>query len=231
MEKQKQVIIIFGPPGAGKGTQAGLLADKMGLYNFETSGIIGRKIAEAKPNDFIEVDREKYYLLKEKEIADEGKLWDPPFVVYFVNEKIKELSGEDKSIIFSGSPRTFYEAEKMMPLIENLYGRENIKIIKLEINPETTIFRNSNRKTCELMRHSILFSKETENLTVCPLDGSNLRKREDDSAEAITVRLNQYAERTFPILEYIEKNGFKMNKINGERSVVDVYKDVLEVIK
>ena len=58
---EKQVVIIFGAPGAGKGTQAELLSDKFGLYNFETSGIIGKKMAEAKAGDFVEVDGEKYF--------------------------------------------------------------------------------------------------------------------------------------------------------------------------
>lgn len=228
---QKQVIIIFGLPGAGKGTQSELLSDKMGLYNFETSAIIGRKIAEAKPEDFIEVDGIQYNFHKEKEIADGGKLWDPPFVVYFVKKKIEELAADDKGIVFSASPRTLYEAENMMPLIEKLYGRENIKIIQLEINPETTIFRNSNRKRCELAKHPLLFNEETKNLTICPLDGSKLFQREDDNAEVAKIRIAQYNERTLPITEYFQKNNFKITKINGEQSVADVYKDVLDAIK
>ena len=61
------------------------------------------------------------------------------------------------------------------------------------------------------MRHSILFNKETENLTICPLDGSKLVKREGlDDPETIKVRLKQYKERTFPMVEYFEKNRFKI---------------------
>lgn len=227
----KQVIIIFGLPGAGKGTQAQLLSDEFDLYNFETSKIIGRKIAKADAKDFVEVEGEKYFYKKEKEIADGGKLWDPPFVVYLTKEKIEELAGEDKGIVFSASPRTIYEAERMMPLLEKLYGKENIKIILLEINPETTIFRNSNRKRCELMKHPMLFNEETKKLTTCPLDGSKLFQREDDNAETAKIRIGQYNERTLPILDYLEKNDYEFSKINGEKSVADVYQEVLRVVK
>ena len=227
---QKQAIIIFGAPGAGKGTQSELLSDKMGLYNFETSGIIARKMAEGKSGDFVEVDGEKYFFEKEKELASAGKLWDPPFVIYFVKEKIEELASEDKGIVFSASPRTLYEAENMMPLLERLYGKSNIKIILLEVNPETTISRNSNRKRCELVRHPILFNEETKNLTVCPLDGSKLFQRDDDTVETTKIRLVQYKERTLPMAEYLEKNKYKINKINGEQSVAKVFEDVLKAI-
>ena len=144
-------------------------------------------------------------------------------------EKIKELAKEGKSIIFSGSPRTVYEAEKEIPLLKKLYGKENIRFILLEITAETTIFRNSHRKICELIRHSILFNPETEKLTKCPLDGSDLVKRKGlDDPETIKKRLEVFKEQTFPVTEVIEKQGLKLNKINGEQTVADVHRDVLK---
>jgi len=228
---QKQAIIVFGPPGAGKGTQSELLSDKLGLYNFETSGIIQKKISGAQKGDFIEVDGEKYFFEKEKEIASAGKLWDPPFVIYFVNKKIEELAAEDRSIVFSSSPRTLYEIEHMVPLLEKLYKKDNIKIILLEVSTETTIFRNSNRKRCELLRHPILFNDETKNLTICPLDGSKLFQRDDDNAETAKVRIKEYVERTLPMKEYLEKTKYKIHTISGEQSVADVFKDILAAIE
>jgi len=81
------------------------------------------------------------------------------------------------------------------------------------------------------MRHSILFNKETENLTTCPLDGSRLVKRKDlDAPETIKVRIKEYTERTLPMIEYFKKNNIKVKKINGEQTVSDVFKDILEAV-
>ncbi len=233
----KQVIIIFGAPGAGKGTQSELLSEKLGLYLFETSKILEKKFKEAEDlsesaeERFIEADGEKFDILKEKDNWKNGILCSPPFVTKIVIDEIKKLFGEGKSLVIAGSPRTIYEVEKEMPVLEKFYGKENIKVILLEITAETTIFRNSHRKICELMRHSILFNKETENLSICPLDGSKLVKRKDlDDEETIKVRIKEYNERTLPMVEYFEKSNIEVNKINGEQFIADVYKDILKVI-
>jgi len=229
---KKQVIILFGPPGAGKGTQAILLAEKLDLFHFETSGIIEKIIMNSNEEDFIEEKGKRYYFKKEKQLWKEGKLWDPPFVVHFAKEKIKLLAGGEKGIVFSGSPRTVYEAEELAPLLKKLYGKENIKVFLIEIDPEDTIFRNSHRRICELMRHPILYNKETEKLTICPLDGSKLIRRKGlDDLESIKTRLEAYKERTRPVLEVFEKERIKVNKINGKQSVSNVHKDILKRIK
>ena len=229
---KRQTIILFGPPGAGKGTQSNLLADKFGLYLFETSKILENKFKEADDpsNRYIEFEGEKFDVLNEKKMWKEGVLCSPPFVSYLVIQKIKDLYSEGKDLILAGSPRTSYEAERVLPVLKDLYG--NIKVVLLDINPEETIFRNSHRKICELMRHSILYSKETESLTKCPLDGSNLIKREGlDDPESIKVRLKEYKERTFPIFDYFEKQGIAVKKVNGEQSVSDVFKDILKALE
>ncbi|MDP3883149.1 MAG: nucleoside monophosphate kinase [Candidatus Staskawiczbacteria bacterium] len=226
----KQVIIIFGPPGAGKGTQSELLAEKLGLYLFETSKFL--EISFRSKERFVEFGGEKFDMSAEKKFWESGKLNSPPFVTKLVIEKIKELYEKGEDLIFAGSPRTIYEAERVTPVLEELFGKENIKIFLIEINAETTIFRNSHRKICELMRHSILFNKETENLTLCPLDGSKLAKRKDlDDPETIKVRIKEYNERTLPMVEYFNKNGIEVKKINGEQAVANVFNDILNSLK
>jgi adenylate kinase len=234
----KQVVILFGPPGAGKGTQSSLLAEKMGLYLFETSKILEKtfKHAENLPEDsperFVEIDGEKFDALQERELWKKGVLNSPPWVTYLVLKEVKKLSEQGENIVFAGSPRTLYEAEKIMPVLEKIYGKENIKIVLIEIDAETTIFRNTHRKICELMRHSILFNKETEILTMCPLDGSKLSNRKDlDDPETIKTRLKEYSDRTLPMVDYFEKNEFEIKTINGRQSVADVHNDILEAIK
>jgi adenylate kinase len=229
---QKQVVIIFGPPGAGKGTQAELLADRIGLYHFESSKVLEACFKSEDPEKYFNIDGQNYKIKDEIKRWQTGLLNSPPFVVNLFTDKIRDLATQDKSLIFSGSPRTVYEADKEIPLFIELFGRENINIFKLEISAETTIFRNTHRKICELMRHSILFNKDTENLTLCPLDGSKLTKRKDlDDPEVIKRRLDVFKNETFPICDVIEKQGLKINKINGEQSPADVFNDILKVIK
>jgi adenylate kinase len=229
---QKQVIIIFGAPGAGKGTQAGLLSENLGFYHLESSKVLEYCFKNENSDKVFSVDGKDYKVGEEIKNWKTGVLTSPPFITVLMMEEIKKLAGQDESFILSGSPRTIYEVEKEMPVLAELYGKENIKVLFLEISAETTIFRNSHRKICELMRHSILSNNETENLTICPIDGSNLVKRKDlDDPETIKVRIKEYNERTLPMIEYFEKNNFKVNKINGEQSVADVFLDVLSAIK
>lgn len=228
---QKQVIILFGQPGAGKGTQAEILSDKTGYYHFESSKVIEACFASEDPEKVFEIEGKTYKVADEKERWATGLLNSPPFVVNLMAEKIKELAEEGKSIIFSGSPRTVYEAEREIPLLIELYGIENIRFVMLEITAETTIFRNSHRRICELIRHSILFSEETEKLTFCPLDGSALVRRKGlDDPETIVKRLEVFKEQTHPVTEIIEKKGLRLHKINGEQSVADVHKDIVSAI-
>src|SRR3989344_3851871 len=126
----KKVIILFGPPGAGKGTQSELLSEKMGLYLFETSKILEREFKKAEilskdsPQRFIEFDGQKFDILEEKEIWKKGVLCSPPFVTYLCVKDFKRLAEEDNNLILSGSPRTVYEAEREMPVLSELYGKE-----------------------------------------------------------------------------------------------------------
>jgi len=229
--KKPLVIIILGPPGSGKGTQAELLAEKFDLYHFETSEIIERNLAVAKKGDFVKIDNKKYFLSEEKKLREAGKWMSPPLIAFWVKNKIKALSKEGKGIVFSGSPKTLYEAEEITPLIKRLYGVSNVKIILIEQKPEVSIWRNSHRRICELMRHSILFTKETAKLKLCPFDGSKLIFREDNNPKVIKSKLKEYQERTLPLIDYFKKQGLKVKKINGEQSVADVFKDILKALK
>lgn len=235
---QKQIVILFGPPGAGKGTQAELLSDKLKLYQFDTSKLLEENFKKAEelsadsPERFVDVDGEKFDILNEKKIWLTGKLCTPAFVTHLIKEKVRGLAAQDYSIIFSGSPRTVYEASKEIPLFKELYGAENIKAFYIKISPEQTIFRNSHRRICELIRHSILFNKETEPLTVCPLDGSKLVKREGlDDPETIKVRIKEFQERTYPITDVFKKEGIKVTEINGEQTVSKVFEDISKNFK
>lgn len=208
------------------------MSEKTGYYHFESSKIIEHCFKTEDPEKVFTIEGKDYKVADEMKKWEAGELNSPSFVVFLMLEKIKELAEQEKSIIFSGSPRTVYEAEREMPLLVELYGKENINFVLLEIKPETTIFRNSNRRICELVRHSILFTPETEKLTRCPLDGSKLVRRKGlDDPETIKNRINIYKEQTYPVVEYMEKEGIKISKVNGESSVAQVHEVVLSAIK
>ena len=234
----KQVVILFGPPGAGKGTQSELLAERMGLFLFETSKMLERNFKEVEKsgNDesqrYVEIEGEKFDVLHEKELWQKGILCSPPWVTYLIIKEIKKLCENGESLVLAGSPRTIYEVQRELPVMIDLYGKENIKVVLIEVGPEKTIFRNTHRKICDLMRHSILFNDETEKLTKCPLDGSALTKRKDlDDEETIKVRIKEYNERTLPMVEEFQKEGINVKKVNGEQFPADVFKDILDSIK
>ncbi len=221
----------MGPPGAGKGTQAELLAEKFNLYYLETSKILEETFSQEKKKVFF-IDGKKYYVKEEKKLWEKGKLCSPPFVTYLIKEKIKKLFKEGKNLVLAGSPRTLYEGKVIIPLLKKLYGAKNIKVILLDIPPEETIFRNSHRRICQLFRHPILYSKETANLKTCPLDGSKLMRRKGlDDPETITVRLKEYKERTYPLIDYFKKEKLEIKKINGSPPPAIVFQNILRALK
>lgn len=227
--ENKEVIILLGPPGAGKGTQGKLLSDKLGLYYFETSKILERVFNQAKKGEFIRIKKEKYFLEKEKHFWENGALCDPPFVSYFVEKAIKRLCEMGENLVIAGSPRTLEEAKTLMPILRRLYNQKNIKIFLIDIPAQETIFRNSHRRICELMRHPILYVKETKNLKICPLDGSKLIRRKGlDDPETIKKRLIEYKKRTFPLIRFFEERGIRVKKINGIGSVAQIFRRILK---
>lgn len=230
---EQQVIILLGAPGAGKGTQAELLDEKLGSYYLETSKLIEANVMNATKGEYVKVGWKKYNLLDEKKLWQTGILCSPPFVSFLVKQKIKELSREGRSILMAGSPRTLIEGKDQVPFLKKIFGAGNIKIVLIDISPRETIWRNSRRRICELMRHPILSTqKQFLKLRNCPLDGSKLLRRKGlDDPTTIKVRLMEYKERTLPLIRYFKEQGLDVKKVNGEQSVEAVHKDILRAIK
>ncbi|MGB9848102.1 MAG: adenylate kinase family protein [Minisyncoccia bacterium] len=209
MEKPK-ILIFYGPPGAGKDTQAKRVAFKTGAYIVSSSKLIEEKIfnPDLQNDPIIQRERKNY---------ESGALCTPEWVTEIINNKVKELHQEKKSLIFTGSPRTLYEAENEIPFWESIYGKENIFIIEIKLKEETSIFRNSHRRVCENCGYPVVYSFETEMWRFCPMCGGKIVDRGAlDKPETIKVRLVEYRERTKPVIDYFINRGYSIIEIDGE---------------
>jgi adenylate kinase len=226
-----RVLIILGAPGSGKGTQSALLAEQMSFYHVETSKVLENAFQDAKQGSFVEADGKKYFISDEKKNWETGILCSPPFVNRLIERKIKDLHKEGKNLILSGSPRTLWEGERLIPLLKELYGGGSIKVIVLNITPRETFFRNSHRRICQLIRHPVLYSKDNISLRYCPLDGSKLLKRKGlDDLDSIKVRIKEYNERTLPLVNYFNRQGLVVKKLSGSLTPSKVFNNILKVI-
>ncbi len=219
---KKWAVVLIGPPGSGKGTQAELLAEKFGLVNFEISQVIEEKFKNADPNDEV--------IKREKKIWQSGDLMTPEVIVEWTLEKMKEVASKGMGLVVSGNPRTMFEAENELPALETFYGKENIKAIHLNLTKEESIKRNSSRRLCQANRHTIPDFPMFKDITTCPKDGSPLVKRELDTPETIAVRYEVYLRRTQPILSFMQEKGYKVMEIEGEQEINKVFDDILKEI-
>ena len=224
MKSKKKVIIIYGPPGAGKGTQALRLEKILSFYHFDT----GREVEKIVHNSKNQKDSK---IREQRKLFDSGKLCDPEWVADLVKKIIKKLAKKNKGVIFSGSPRTLFEAEELIPLLIKLYGKRNIYVMKLSVSKETSIFRNTHRKICPKCGYPVIYSQETKDWKFCPKCGTKLIVRVLDNPKTIKVRIKEYQQRTKPVLNYLKKQKIKIYEINGEPLPSLVTKQILEKIK
>jgi len=226
---RKQAIIIYGPPGAGKGTQAELLAKKFNFIHFDT----GRYIEGFIRNP--EVKKSKI-LQREKKLFDSGKLCTPSWVLRIVREATKKIHGAGFGIVFSGSPRTMFEAfgdkknQGLLYFLIKLYGKKNVSVIKLNIRGKTTFNRNSIRKVCSICGLPRL-EKLAGKSNACVFCAGPMRVRSLDTKEVIKVRLKEYRERTYSILKGARKLGIRIYEINGEPLPYKVHAEIIKKLR
>lgn len=224
--EQLKVVIIMGPPGAGKGTQTMLVAESFRLSRLEMSKLLEERFQNAKPGETVSAHGISYSLAEQQKRWKEGLLVEAPLVSQIFEEKLRELLKQKESIVFDGFPRNVEQMEYVMPLFEETIEKENILLFYLDIDEEESLERNSQRRVCELMRHPVLSDPQTEHLTICPLDGSKLLRRELDDPEVIKIRLQEFKNQTLPLLEYFKGKGIEVRNINAERSVSAIFGDI-----
>jgi adenylate kinase len=206
-------IILLGSPGSGKGTQAELLAKKLGLYYFQT-GKFSRELAKRDP--------------RIREIIDSGKLIPEKEMTTHVSKYLEKEVPDAKDILFEGYPRFITQYEYLKRWVKSK-GRKIDVVISLDISEEEAVRRLSARRICEKCGEVYNLITNPPPKTGCKCSGK-LIQRKDDSPESIKVRFQYYKENTKELIEYIEEEG-NLIRINGERPIDVIFKDILGRIK
>ncbi len=213
-------IVIYGPPGSGKGTQADLLADMFGLVHFDTGRFMEAVFRDPKRQ------KEKT-IQREKKLFDQGILMTPIFILREVSKGVQQIAKAGRGIVFSGSPRTMYEAEGLVPILEKLYRKSNVFFIRLDVDPKHSLERNSKRLLCSFC-HSALLTKyyPSKNPKHCPVCGGSFYKRSLDNKKVIPRRLEEYKNRTEPIFGYVKKRGHHIFSVDGRPEPYKVFQHI-----
>ncbi len=229
--KNNLLVILLGPPGSGKGTQSLLLAERKGMLHVEASKSLEAKFRKASPGEEIVLGGEKFSLDEQRRRWEGGLLCEDRFVAEVMKERLDALQDLGESVIIDGYPRSVRQIESILPFLKEKYGSDKILVISISVEEDDSIYRNKNRRVCRLMRHSILSHPETVNLTICPVDGSELEKRKLDDPETIKVRLKEFKELSFPVFNYFRENGVKVEEIDGKGSISDVFSRILKAVE
>lgn len=221
---KKIAVILFGSPGSGKGMQADLLADKYTLIHFDSGKVLRSILHDPKA-------QKDPVLKKEKALNDAGILNTPSWVLGIFKKRARAISKSGFGIVYSGSPRTLYEGEGLMPVLEKEYGKKNIFVLHLDVPLAAAAARNKVRVVCTTCRRPLLTAfYPIKNPKNCPVCGGVLKRRIDDDPEKFKVRSKEYLTRTKPVMDLIKKRGYRISKIDGRPAPYLVFQKITKVI-
>ncbi|MEC9282117.1 MAG: adenylate kinase [Bdellovibrionota bacterium] len=205
-------ILLFGPPGAGKGTQSALLKERLNMLHISTGDLFRANIKGQTELG-----------MKAKAIIDRGDLVPDEITIGMVEQEFQKMSGQ--SFILDGFPRTVAQAEAL----DRLLATNNMdlgKAIFIDVSHDYLVKRLTGRRVCSdcgATFHVDAMPPKAEG--VCDNCGGELKQRKDDHESVISTRLKTYEENTLPVLEYYKKAG-KYVEVDGLGETEDVYKRI-----
>ena len=200
-------LILLGAPGAGKGTLASYLIEKMGVPSISTGNILREAIKNNTPLG-----------QSAKEYMDAGKLVPDALVIDLVKERL-EADDAQNGFILDGFPRNTAQAVTLDSELAAM-GRNLDAALLVAVPSESVVARLSSRRTCKSCGYTA-----PAGVDVCPRCNGEMYQRDDDKPETIRHRLDVYENQTAPLVEYYKGHSI-LKEVNGDRPVDEVYADV-----
>ena len=211
-------LILLGPPGAGKGTQAKMLTETFSIPQISTGDILRAAVKDGTPMG-----------RKAKEYMDAGGLVPDEVVVGIVRDRLQEADC-DNGFILDGFPRTVAQADALQASLEEMHKVLD-RVISLEVDAEALIERLTGRRTCkDCGRGYHVTFDPSQQAGVCDACGGMLFQRDDDQEETIRKRLQVYAEQTSPLIDYYRTAGVLM-ELDGMQPIPQVQEKMLKLLQ
>ncbi len=213
-------IIILGPPGSGKGTQAKLLAEK---FKLEYVGSGNTLRLRQKLSDFTGKKLAK--------VMNRGELVPSLVVMDLAANELEKFKKHPKinGFVLDGWTRTVMEAVLMDEALSWYEWDKNIKVLLIDISSKESFNRLTKRRQCEKCGKLIPWIGKFKKLKECDECGGKLMTRPDDNLQSIKKRLEEYKNETMKSINYYKKQG-RLIKIDGEQSIENVFQDILKVL-
>ncbi len=209
-------IVLFGPPGAGKGTQAGLLSKKFGMGHVSTGDVLREAVAKGTDVG-----------LKAKGYMDQGELVPDEVVIEIARQKLAMIGVT--GFLLDGFPRTVAQAEALDVALADLRMPLDA-VVSLEVADDELVRRLSSRRVCaKCSKPAIVESGNAEQGATCEACGGELIQRSDDQPDAIRNRLQVYAAQTQPLVDYYRERGL-LKGIDAVGSVEDVFARIVKAL-